>query len=475
MRVGVDDRDRGRTVVDAARVAGGDRAALGAGRNAGRSRASRVDGQAGPRPLVATYAADRHHLGVEAAGVRGGDGQGVRAGGVRVLALPRHPGLLAPARRRRTPCRGRRGAAGANGPQRSGRVERGGATPHRRPAPRRRRTGPARAPTSTAARPEPHCRSTVSPGTSTGRPGGQRGEPRDVAAGTGAVAEHHVADRFVETGGQGRRAPARPGRRPARTRAHRRRCRSGCAAPRRRRVTRAAHAVNARPAGRRGRRRRTPARPAPSRSTFPAGVTGRSGDVEPDPRPAVARPGRRRAVGEHRAVVLGEVRTTREHGPELRRAAARPRPPPRTPRRRSTASTSASGDRRPAGGHRVGAAQHDQPAVGEHARGPRRWRTPSASRRSGPGAPSYPTQRNGERTQISPSRTDDLDAGERPQVVGVRAPGDEGQLRGAVVVVHRRAGRHRPVVQPGGRAGRPPPRRSRRTATARGPGPGRRG
>ena len=93
--------------------------------------------------------------------------------------------------------------AGAVGPD-VGEVDADSTPPGEHQAVREARTS-AEA-TSTAARPEAHCRSTVRAGTRRGgRPSGRR--PGDVAAGPGAVAEHHLVARLVDELGQGRPAP----------------------------------------------------------------------------------------------------------------------------------------------------------------------------------------------------------------------------------------------------------------------------
>ena len=68
---------------------------------------------------------------------------------------------------------------------------------------------------STASSPDPHCRSTVTPGTVVAQTGGQRRHPGDVAAGPEAVADDDVVDRQVQRGDlrrPPRRARARSGR-----------------------------------------------------------------------------------------------------------------------------------------------------------------------------------------------------------------------------------------------------------------------
>jgi hypothetical protein len=84
----VDEQDGGGAVVDAARVAGRDGAALPEGRSQPREP---VHGQPRPGPVVLRHPADLDDLSVEAPGLLGGERAGVRPCGVGVLLLSGHP------------------------------------------------------------------------------------------------------------------------------------------------------------------------------------------------------------------------------------------------------------------------------------------------------------------------------------------------------------------------------------------------
>ena len=313
VRSGVDHGHRGRPVVDAAGVAGGHRAARGGTPAAAgpsrstvspaRGRSSRVTLPTGtisasnpPRrrgPLRRERATGRRRrpaaLAVDAGllGEQVGGQAHVRVAGRR--RGERRPLVAHRARRRR-----------------GGRPEppRRGARPtrrRRRARPRARRAASPRA-TSIAARPLPHCRSTVSAGTSTGRPAAsaatratsppgpmqlpsttsrtalgqaavarQRGEHR-----RGQLCRRHVAPGAA--GGADRRCAGRP--------------RSPGTSWRGRRIMAAGHGSDAaqpaagRPAVAGGRQASSPASAA--RSTLPAPVRGNVGDVEPPPGPVRA-------------------------------------------------------------------------------------------------------------------------------------------------------------------------------------------
>ena len=173
----VDQRDRGRTVVDAARVAGGDRAARA-------ERGTQPAEPGGAQPVAGTLVAarprppgrPRRRSPRSPGSARRGraSGRRTRPAGRGRCRAPRRAG------RRPAPCRGRRArpartvrarSARAPGRRRAARA----ATGRSRPT-RRRRRGPGRGAgsmltaTSIAASPLPHCRSTVSAGTSTGSP-----------------------------------------------------------------------------------------------------------------------------------------------------------------------------------------------------------------------------------------------------------------------------------------------------------------
>src|SRR5699024_8373061 len=88
---GVDDGDRGGAVADAAGVAGGHGAAVAEGRA---QPGEPLRGEGGTGAVVAHDVPEGHDLVVEAPRVAGGDGPGVRGGGVGVLAFPGDAGLL---------------------------------------------------------------------------------------------------------------------------------------------------------------------------------------------------------------------------------------------------------------------------------------------------------------------------------------------------------------------------------------------
>ena len=169
--------------------------------------------------------------------------------------------------------------------------------------------------------------------------------------------------------------------------------------------------------------------------------------MEPDPRPVrpVEHPP---GLGEHRAVVGGRGQDGREDGPELLvrqpdhdHLTGRRGPQHRLHRRQR--------HRRAAGGHRAGPAQHDQAAADQPPAVPDRGE-PVGVPAQRPGGAGVPVADEARPDPDLPVPDHHLHARERPQVLGVRAPGHERQLGGAVVVVHGRAGGHGPVVQAGG-------------------------
>ena len=271
-----------------------------------------------------------------------------------------------PSRPART-ARARSGPAGV--PRRPEPPRRGGRRLRPRPrAPRPRAARSSAAATTTAASPLPHCRSTVSAGDVDGQPGVQRGDPGDVAAGSRAVAEHHLAARLGGELGQRGRAPARRGRRPSPRPARRPRCRSASAGPRRRRVPSVRlTAGNARPTGERPSspdtgRPAPPGRPSPpavTRERRQRGTTGAAGWARRSRRAGGRRErggGRRRRCRTAASTAPARVRDDR----------------PRPPRRRRPARSTASDVGRRDGRHRRSvtasdAARDEQPAVREHA------------------------------------------------------------------------------------------------------------
>ena len=266
-----------------------------------------------------------------------------------------------------------------------------------------------------------------------GQAGREGRHPGDVAAGSGAVAEHHLAHRRAVDRGA-------PGRGQHRCREVGRRCR-------RQRATRRADGC-----ARRGdddglvHERRTldqPARPSSAETSWPAQPVhlARAGqwelrDVEPQARPVrslQACPRRCRRVGPE---VAGSVSTTASTAPRWgvghRSRSARGA--------RGTQGRLDVGDRHrgPAVVTASGRPRTDEPAVAELAAvadGGEAVTRPGAAGRAGA---SYPWQRYGERTQISSSRTW---TSTRGRVGGRRRAlphADEGQLGRAVVVVHGR-------------------------------------
>ena len=285
-----------------------------------------------------------------------------------------------------------------------------------------------------AASPLPHCRSTVSAGTSTGarrsarRPGRRRRRvpcscPAPPRAATGRSRASSASTGAARSGGGHR------GQRPAR------RSRSACGAPRRRRVpVGAAHAVNARPAAGGGRRRRRPARPArpgrPCRRPSPAAPAAGTTAAAGGPR-RVARGRPLRTAWRSSASVRTAPSTCPERGVRHRDHDHPPRWPRGARPRRRSASTVApptvTASARPATSSRPS---------GEHA--------PVAD---GGESVRVDAQRAGRSVvrQAEVRRADpDLAVAHHDSTPGNGArrrrarPRDEGQLRGAVVVVHHR-------------------------------------
>ncbi len=186
-----DDGDRGRAVVDAAGVAGRDRA-----RRRRRPAGSREPGlgQRGSRAgRPRLTAADGDDLLGEGAAVAGGHRQPVRARGVRVLPLSGDAPGARRGRRPPDPCPGRRTARARTGPAPA--AARCWRSRRRRPARADCPPSRTRAPASRiASSPLPHWRSTVTPGHVDTQAGAQGRDPGQVAAGSGAVAEHDVVD-----------------------------------------------------------------------------------------------------------------------------------------------------------------------------------------------------------------------------------------------------------------------------------------
>ena len=268
--------------------------------NAGRSRASRSHGQPGAGPVVGRDtrrpARSRHR----SRRLHCGDGAGMRAGGVLVLARRGtrrtrreqviggrpHVRVAQAGGRERCPLVAHGVGVARGGQNRHGAVD-ADSTPPASTPPVRRVT--QRRPRTIAASPLAHCRSTVRAGSVCRQPGVQGRDPRDVAARAHAVAEHDLA-RFSRGRGQpsGHGAPA-PGRRaqpPGPRRANGRPCRWGCAAPRRSPGTSVAKSSRARPAGvaAGAARPRRPARRWRRGRPCPPGH-GPAGQVEPQPGP----------------------------------------------------------------------------------------------------------------------------------------------------------------------------------------------
>ena len=420
-----------------------------------------LPGHPGPRPLVARSARRRGTSSASNAPRRGrGHGPRVRAERRTRPAAPDRPRPRAATRSAASPISGsparRDGAVVANGASPGpGRSVDADSTPPasttptaarpgrpRRPAPpaRCRTAGPRSVPVRRP--PSPAC----SAATRARSPPG----PVQLPSTTSATRPARESGR--------RRAPARQhrGRPEASARPP---CRSACAAPRRRRCR--CHAVNADQPPRAAVVDRRPVRPRPvpvhlarrgHRAALGTGTSSRGRWL------------RRRALGgrppagrRRRPVRADGDRAPRraagavDRPPPPRRARTAAAPPRRRPARRSRRRSSRRrrGRRRPAGRRR------DTTAVADgHPRTPSRTSGAAdrASRRPRAGRATASV------TQSSPSRTSTSTPGKGRRSSACAPQADERQLRGAVVVVHRRARPPRPGRPAPATAGRRPPR-----------------
>ena len=192
------------------------------GRTPAGSRASRSAVSAARGRSSSSTPADRHQLRVERCRARGPPTrQRVRPGGVRVLPFPGDARAPASGVGGRTHL-GIGDTGGANGPANRRRASRAAATarsalsdpPASTSRPRRRGPGPR--PSRTASRPLPHCRSTVSPGTSTPEAGGAARRPGPGRRRDRCSCRAPRRRRRAASGPRGHRpapaAPVRPGR-----------------------------------------------------------------------------------------------------------------------------------------------------------------------------------------------------------------------------------------------------------------------
>ena len=219
-----------------------------------------------------------------------------RSGGERVGGLA-HVGVRPAGRARTAPGCSAGGLAVAGRAARTATARCWRTRPRRRGSARRRPRELGWRPAATASSPEPHCRSTVTPGTLSPSPARSAGDPRDVAAGPEAVAEDDVVDRRAPTARRRRATAASTGAASASTvwlamprptaadrRAlARRRC-TGASV--RRSVT--VSCIGRSPPDRRrvpGRERAARARPA---AIFPDAVRGSAVDDQPPPRATAA-------------------------------------------------------------------------------------------------------------------------------------------------------------------------------------------